>query len=70
MKVLHERKLKNGRRICYVELRGDEVLTAFPNDGYVRMPYPFENDVFQVGRVIDAVPVYWDDIHQKWEDVE
>jgi hypothetical protein len=58
--------LKRGRRVT-VELSPNEYLLSFKDGAYYRLGGQVE-DVVQGHIIIDAYPVCWCSVTQKWED--
>jgi hypothetical protein len=65
MEMKSNRILKNGKRQVTVIIETNEQLVAIDNDLYYRMGEPFD-DVLAGFILVDAVPVVWDSLSQKW----
>jgi len=68
MKIIKDQMatLKHGRRVT-VELRHDEELMAFRNDGYYRLGGQLD-DVVQGHVITESQQVTWCSIEQEWRN--
>lgn len=64
MKKIAERVIK-GKRVATVELEPGEELVAIVPGRHYKLGYPYE-DIVPSDRILEAQPVVWDDVEQKW----
>ena len=65
MKIIKEQIVRGKRRIT-VELADSEQLTSFNANCYYQMGQPLEDDVLTGDMILNADPVFWCVIEQKW----
>ncbi len=54
------------KRRLIVELDADEHLVAFRADDFYKLGYPLDDEVVRGDNLIDATPVTWCVVSQKW----
>lgn len=67
MEIIRSKAVKDGKREVTVRLDGDEEILPLRHGGYYKLGYPIE-DIVEAHHILDAVPVSWDAVEQKWVD--
>lgn len=66
MKILSEKRNKQGKRVISVEIEEDEGVMVIKRDCYYQLGGQV-GDIMHADVLHESIRVYWDSLGQKWE---